>query len=119
MGLGPSDGRLEYLASEKHREAMALSKAATECWLAAYGAPGECFGPITPSHTLSRSKAGGLKKADEYPVPPACARHNAALQDDAETRAWATTHYFTHGNRQYPFLITDEWLTAEREGVRL
>lgn len=115
-GLKPvSDARAAYQQSAAHKDAMALSAGATSCWPAAYGAPGECFGKITPSHTLSRSKAGGLAGADRYPVPPACARHNAGLQDDAEMRAWGEVTLFTVGNRQYPFLITDAYLQAEKE----
>lgn len=110
-----SEGRQAYMQSETHKEAMALSRDAKDCWPAAYGAPGECFGPISPSHIVSRGAHGGLEVADEYPAPPACQQHNAGMEQDAEIRAWAEVTYFTHGNRQYPFKVTREWLTAERE----
>lgn len=113
--LGESEGARNYRLSQEHQDAYETFREDKTCWPAAYGAPKECFGEITPSHTLSRSKAGDLSIADKYPVVPACARHNAGQQDDAEIRDWAENTYFTWGNRQYPFLITDAWLTAEKE----
>lgn len=113
-----SDGRAAYQRSVAHTEAYEAARATT-CLPAVYGAPGPCFGLSTPHHILARSKAGGLEAADAYPVVPACERHNAAIQDSIDTREWAIRTYFTLGNRQFPFLITDAWLTAEREGVRL
>lgn len=114
-----TDARAAYRRSATHREAMELSAGATDCWPAAYGAPGACYGPITPSHTYSVGQSGDLKISDRYPVPPACQWHNAAMEQDAEVRAWAEVTMLTHGGRQYPFKITNEWLTAEREGTRV
>lgn len=120
VGIKPvSDGRAAYQRSEAHRSAMELSAGATDCWPAAYGAPGECYGKITPSHILSAGGGhGGLKVADTYPAPPACVWHNDAMEQDVEVRAWAERTYFTHGNRQYPFKVSREWLQAEKDGVR-
>lgn len=116
----PSDGRTAYLRSKEHRSAMDLSAGATDCWPAAYGAPGACYGPITASHTLSSGAHGGLKVADTYPVPPACSWHNSAMEQDVEVRAWAEVTYLTHNGKQYPFKPSKEWLQAERErGVAL
>lgn len=105
--------------SATHKEAMELSAGATDCWPAAYGAPGECYGPITPSHILSAGANGGLKVADTFPAPPACQRHNAGNEQEPEIRAWAEVTYFTHNGRQYPFKVTREWLQAERESTRI
>lgn len=114
-----SEGRDAYLRSQTHKDAMALSAGATDCWPAAYGAPGACYGPITPSHILSSGANGGLEVADTLPAPPACQLHNAGNEQDAEIREWAERTYFTFNGRQYPFKVTREWLQAEREGVRL
>ncbi len=110
-----SEGRRNYRASEAHAQAMALSAGAKDCWPHAYGAPGECYGKITPSHTYSVGQAGSLAKADEYPAPPACTWHNDAMEQDADVRAWAEVTYFTHNGRQWPFKVTAAYLTAERE----
>ena len=107
--------RSEYLDSDEHREAMELSANATTCWPHAHGAPGECSGRITPSHTLSSGANGGLKVADRYPAPPACVWHNDAMEQIPEVRAWAEVTLFTHNGRQFPFKITREWLQSERE----
>jgi hypothetical protein len=116
-----SEGRRNYQESQQHKEAYAVFDEDKTCWPAAHGAPKECAGPITPSHSLARSKAGGLENADKYPVPPACARHNAGQQDDTEISEWAEVTYFTwKDGQQYPFKITDAWLQAERaRSIRL
>lgn len=115
-----SDGRAAYVRSQEHKDAYEALKTA-HCVAAEYGAPGTCYGPQTPHHTFTRSKAGDLAKAeDEFPVVWMCASHNAAIQADHETREWAKRTYLTVGNRQTPFLVSDEFLTAERErGVAL
>jgi hypothetical protein len=116
-----SDDRAAYQQSKEHKDAYAVFDEDKTCWPAAHGAPKECFGEITPSHTASRTKVGGLKAADKYPVPPACARHNAGQQDDTEISDWAEVTYFTwKDGQQYPFKITDAWLQAERaRSIRL
>lgn len=116
---GMSTSRRAHLVSDEHKAAMALSKNATECWPAAYGAPGQCFGKITPSHTLSSGAHGGLKESDKYPAPPACSFHNDAMEQITEIREWAEVHFFTFNGRDWPFKITNAWLTAEREGQRI
>ena len=117
--MGTSETRKDYLKSDTHKDAMALSAGAMECWPAAYGAPGECMGAIGPSHILSSGAHGGLKAADKYPAPPACTWHNDAMEQVPEIREWAERTYFTFNGRQYPFKVTLEWLQAEKDGVRL
>lgn len=111
-----SDGRAAYQRSAAHTEAYAAAKT-PQCLAKLADAPGTCVLPLTPHHTVPRSKAGGLEAADTYPIITLCAFHNSWVQEDG--RDWATTHFVTVGNRQWPFLVTDEFLQAERNGVRL
>lgn len=115
-GLKPkSDARVAYEQSAAHKDALALAAGAKDCWPAAYGAPGECYGKIGPSHSLSSGAHGGLPEADKYPAPPACTAHNDGMEQDPEMREWAETHMFVWNGRQWPFKITNAFLQAEKE----
>jgi hypothetical protein len=115
-GLKPvSDGRAAYVRSKAHTEAYEGASGSV-CAFEAAGAPDSCHGDRSPHHLAPRSLVGGLEQADKYPVVQACTWHNGWAQEDG--REWSSTHYVTIGNRDYPLLITSEWLTAEAEMPR-
>lgn len=97
-----SDGRRAYQQSEAHQEAYAAASA-PQCLAGLAGAPGQCLGPLTPHHTLSRSQAGGLEAADKFPVVSLCAYHNDAIESDPKMRRWAERTTFERGGKEYPF----------------
>ena len=114
-GLKPvSEARQAYTRSEAHRTAY-KGAAGSLCAFEAAGAPDGCHGAPSPHHLAPRSLVGGLEQADKYPVVQACTWHNGWAQEAG--REWSSTHYVTVGNRDYPLLITREWLQAEKEHV--
>lgn len=98
-----SKKRQAYLASAEHDRAYSEREA--YCVGHAVGAPGRCTGILTPHHTLPRSQAGGLERAEELaPVVTVCAWLNTWFQEDG--REWAQTHTFVRGGVEYPFLVS-------------
>ena len=109
-GLGArSEGREAYLASDEHQSAYAEASS-PDCAVEAAGAPGACLGGLTPHHVVSRSLAGSLEKADDYPIIMACTRHHEYLHE--EGRKWAEEHLWWDEKRRryYPYLITAKTL---------
>lgn len=98
-----SPKRRAYNASEEHMEAYGVAEA--YCVGHALDAPGKCFGPLTPHHTLKRS-VGGLELAEKYPVVTLCSSLNDGIESDPAIRKWAETHTFNRGGVDYPFLVS-------------
>lgn len=106
-GLKPmSEGKREYLKSQKHQEVYAEAMGDKFCVGHAAGAPGRCTERLTPHHILPRSQAGGQEKAEDYPVVMLCDWLNDAVQSVAEVREWAKSHYFHRNGRDWPFLLS-------------
>ena len=107
-GLKPvSEGRQAYQQSAAHREAYAVAAAEGGACLAGLaGAPGACFGTMTPHHVLAVSAAGSLEVAERYPVIPLCLYHNDAIEGDHRMRVWARSHTFVRDGVDYPFRMT-------------
>ena len=97
-----SEARRAYQQSEAHKAAYASLEGV--CMAEAAGAPGACHGELTPHHTMPRSQAGGLERADEYPVVALCAWHNTWVQEGG--REWARTHTFHRNGQDHFFLIS-------------
>lgn len=97
-----SEKRRRYVRSEAHRDAYGVAEA--YCVGHALDAPGKCWGPLTPHHTLKRS-VGGIELAEQYPVVTLCAWLNGAIESDTEVRAWALRSTFSRGGVSYPFLV--------------
>lgn len=105
-----SDKRLAYLASDVHEESYGVAEA--YCVGHALDAPGRCFGPLTPHHTLKRS-VGGLEYAEQNaPVVTLCSSLNDDIESKPETRAWALRTKFTRNGVEYPFLVLAKGVTA-------
>lgn len=109
-----SKGRTDYMASQQHKDAYADRGSA--CLMGLAGAPTPCSGGPTPHHILARSAAGGLERAEQYPVITLCSGHNTAVEQDPTVRKWAETHYFERGGIEYPFRLRLKPASAATSG---
>ena len=98
-----SKKRRAYLASDAHKAAYGAAEG--YCVGHANGAPGRCWGDLTPHHTMKRSAAGLEVAERDAPVVTLCAWLNGAIESDPAVRRWAIRTTFVRAGVAYPFLV--------------